>query len=105
MNIGETIAEVLLSGLDKDVAIARVGCSTVASESQFCSCGEILDQQTVAVVTVRSASGRRTVQGFCPACWAKLEQLIIDAAREAEMPVLVETWEGVTFSSGDVMGD
>ena len=99
--IESIITEALTGTTDKDVAMCRVTCNTVASQAMFCKCGDILDQQTVVAVTVKTPS-RRVIQGFCSKCWEQIEPAIMDAAKETGTPILVETWNGIEFSQGDV---
>ena len=99
--LGEILADVILNGADPEVATSRVGCNAVASSQMFCVCGNVLDQRTVTVITVKTPL-RRVVIGQCPTCYNKSEAEYLEAAKITETPILIENWDGVKFKQGEV---
>ena len=70
MNIERIIADALLGNKDdRQTGLDRIACHCVAVKRVRCSCGEILDQETITVVESRKDG--RTVAAYCPSCWQR----------------------------------
>jgi hypothetical protein len=96
------ITEAMLGTTDREVAMCRVSCNTAASSAMFCGqCNNVLDQTTTIVTTIKTPV-RRVVLACCRSCWDASKESMLEAAETTQTPMLVESWDGVLFSQGNV---
>jgi len=97
----QIVADAMMGNVDKDVAICRIACNTAASTRIFCKCDRVLEQTTMVVCTVKTPA-RRVCIPLCASCWEKEQKAIFEGAELTQTPILIEGWNGVIFTQGEV---
>lgn len=101
----QMISEALTGTVDKDIAIARIGCRSAASRLMVCPiCGNILDEtRTIcAQITDSKTNFESKLAVQCSRCWENMRGEITDRLRGApvEMSLRIESWSGVEVIKG-----
>jgi len=100
MTSEKIIADRILGKTDDKTADRQLTCNIAASTKMVCSCGSILDQESVEILQQEVEDKWRCVSVLCGFCKPSRESSIADAAKTIGKPFRWLNWKGSVGING-----